>query len=235
MRVLAALWHDIRFQFRHGFYFAYLIVSAVYIVLLHNLSGQAKQLTASFLLFSDPGMLGFFFIGGIVLLERGQNILDPLFVTPFRIWEYIAAKLGSLALLALASSGGIVLGSFGSAIAPLPLVCGLLLTSSLFTLLGLAVAVRVTSLNQYLFTAPLYITLLCLPVLEHVRLMESPLFWLLPSKASLLLIHAAFVPIKNAEWLLSLFSLLVWNGLAAVWAYRSFYRHVVLKTGGEQG
>ncbi|UFJ39518.1 hypothetical protein LOK74_15825 [Brevibacillus humidisoli] len=232
MRVIAAVRHDVRFQFRHGFYYAYAVISVIYILLLHRLSGEAKPLTASFLLFSDPGMLGFFFIGGIVLLERGQQILDPLFVTPFRISEYVTAKLASLILLALASTGVIVFGTFGTDFSALPLLIGIMLTSSLFTLIGLSVAVRVKSINQYLFTSPVYMTILCLPLLEHVGLMETPWFWLFPTQGALILIHGAFVPLTVQEWLYSVLVLLVWNTAAVVWAGRSLYRHIVLQKGG---
>ena len=104
MRAAAALKYDILFQLRHGFHYAYLFISAVYILILRTLPAEAKSLLLPVIVLTDPTVLGLFFIGGIVLLEKGQRTLESLFVTPLRILEYIGAKTVSLTVMALAVS-----------------------------------------------------------------------------------------------------------------------------------
>jgi len=101
MRLTAALTYDIRLQFRHYFYYAYLIVSIIYVIILRAVPLDFRQTAAVLVIFTDPSTLGFFFLGGIILLERGQKTLEGLFVTPLRVFEYMLSKILSLTLLAL--------------------------------------------------------------------------------------------------------------------------------------
>jgi fluoroquinolone transport system permease protein len=232
MRWLTVTRFDIRFQFRHGFYYAYLFVSLVYILFLRFIPWDMKPLVAALLVFSDPGIMGFFFVGGIVLLERGQKVLDNLFITPLQVEEYLVAKAVSLALLAVSTSFAIVIFTFGAAFNPLPLFLGVALTSSISTLAGLTLAVKATSLNGYLFTSPLFLVPFTFPLIDYVGVLPSRLFYLLPGKAALILIDAAFLGGDLPEMLLALVSLTVWTMAAYFWAREAFYQSIILKAGG---
>ena len=72
MRAVSLLKHDILFQFRHRFYYAYFFILAVYYSIISNVSGVVKDFLTIFILFSDTTVLGFFFVGGLILLERDQ-------------------------------------------------------------------------------------------------------------------------------------------------------------------
>ncbi|CDO04896.1 hypothetical protein BN988_03473 [Oceanobacillus picturae] len=104
MRFPAAFLYDIKIQFRHGLYAVYTLVSLFYIIALHQIPEQYREIAGIFITFSDPGVLGFFFIGGLVLLERNQNILDNLFITPYKVEEYIFSKALSLTVLSILTS-----------------------------------------------------------------------------------------------------------------------------------
>lgn len=232
MRWVTIAKFDISFQFRHGFYYAYLFVSLVYIVLLRLIPWDIKPLVATLLVFSDPGIMGFFFVGGIVLLERGQNVLDNLFVTPVQVEEYLLAKAASLAFLAVSTSFAIVIFTFGAAFNPVPLFLGVALTSSISTLAGLTLAVKAASLNGYLFTSPLFLLPFSFPLIDYLGVLPSRLFYLLPGKASLVLIDAAFLGGHLPEMLLALGSLTAWTLAAYLWARGAFYQSIILKAGG---
>ncbi len=231
-RILSTFKYDLKFQFRHGFYHVYLIVTAMYIALLRFLPAGIKDSAAVLFVFTDPCVLGFFFIGGILLFERGQNIHASLFTTPVQLCEYLWAKVLSLALLALLSAFAIVFFTFGLAINPLPLFFGILLSSVFFTLIGLTLAARARTLNRYIFTSPLYIIVFMLPLLELFGLAHWPLLYLLPTQGSLLLIRGTLIAPTPVEWLYSITALTLWIMLAYGWAYRWFYRYVILQIGG---
>jgi fluoroquinolone transport system permease protein len=233
MRRTAMTKFDISFQFRHGFYYAYLFVSLVYIVLLRMIPWDIKPLVATLLVFSDPGIMGFYFVGGIFLLERGQNVLDNLFVTPFQVEEYLLAKAVSLAFLAVSTSFAIVVFTFGTAFNPWPLFLGVAFTSGISTLAGLTLAVKAASLNGYLFTSPLFLVPFSFPLIDYLGVMPSRLFYLLPGKASLVLIEAAFLEGHLPEMLFSVGSLAAWTGATFFWARGSFYQAIILKAGGK--
>jgi fluoroquinolone transport system permease protein len=224
---------DIKFQFRHGFYYAYLFVSAVYILLLRFIPGGYRTYAATIMVFSDPGVMGFFFVGGILLLERGQGILDPLFVTPLQPRAFILSKCLSLAVLAVSTSLVILLATFGFSFRALPLVVGVVLSSFIATLAGLGLAARASTLNGYLVASPLFLLPFSLPLVDYLGLFPSALFYVLPGKASLVLIDGAFGRGTGLEMVYAAFNLVVWSGLAYYWAGGVFYRSILLKAGGE--
>ena len=170
MKTLSTVKYDVMFQFRYGFYYAYLFVTVLYILLLRSLPEETRRILATILVFSDTSILGFFFIGGMVLLEKGQKTLESLFVTPLRIWDYLISKIISLTLLALLTSFAIMIFSFGASFNPIPLLIGVTFSSAFFTLLGLLASSRIKTLNGYLLISPLYVTSrLCSPFLKESR------------------------------------------------------------------
>ena len=90
---------DIRFQFKHGFYFLYAIFTLLYLLILFAIPEEFRSQAAALLIFSDPAMMGLYFMGGIVLLEKSQRVLDSLAVSPMRFREYLCAKVLSLAII----------------------------------------------------------------------------------------------------------------------------------------
>lgn len=231
MRLAAAVRYDIRLQFRHYFYYAYLIVSVIYIIILRAIPVDIRKTAAILIIFTDPSTLGFFFLGGIILLERGQKTLEGLFVTPLRVFEYILSKITSLTFLAILSSLFIAVFSLGFSFNPFTFLLGVLLTSVFFILVGFTLASFSKSVNHYLILSPLYMIVFFLPVLQYLKILKTPLFYILPTTASLTLLEQSFTSISWGDFLLSIAGLLVWIFIAFLWAYRWFNKYVVLHTG----
>jgi len=225
--------YDLLFQFRHGFYFAYLFVSIIYIMLLKLLPEHVVELSSILIVFSDPSFLGFFFIGGILLLERNQGVHAPLFVTPFQVRHYLWGKAVSLSVLSVMSSFFILFFIHGIKVNVIPLLFGIILLSFIFTFLGMFLAVRVQTVNQFLFASPLFVILLFLPVVFFVY-KEIP-FWLawLPSYSGLIVISSGFTPVSFSNILFSFLTLGSWVGISYIMAHQAFQKHVVKKIGGE--
>jgi fluoroquinolone transport system permease protein len=223
--------HDVRLQFRHYFYYAYLFVSLIYIIILRAIPADTRQTAAILVIFTDPSTLGFFFLGGIILLEKGQKTLEGLFVTPLRVFEYMLSKILSLTLLAILSSFLIVVFVIGIRFNPLVFFFGVLLTSVFFILIGFTLASFSKSVNHYLLLSPLYVIVFFLPVLRFLNVLETPFFDILPTTASLTLLEQSFSDISWPGFFLSIINLLVWITIAFLWAYRWFNKYIVLHTG----
>jgi len=231
MRLANAIKYDLRLQFRHGFYYAYLIVSILYIAIIRSLPIGIRQQILAVTLLTDPSILGFFFLGGIVLLEKGQKTLEGLFITPIRMGEYLWSKVISLTVLALLSSLIVVIGSIGFTFNLLWLLLGIGLTSILFIFLGFTLVSITKTVNGYILSSPLYVIITVVPFLNYFNVVKSPLFYLIPTQASLTLIDGAFNPRPIGAMLLSVALLLVFIFLAYLWASRWFYKYIVLRTG----
>ncbi len=166
MRIFYTAVQDIKFQFKYGFYFIYTIMVFFYILLLGFLPDAWKGNGTAIVLFSDPAALGFFFIGGIILLEKGERVLDVLFVSPLKVWEYILAKAISLGLISVLTGVIIAAAGLGLAINIPVLILSLLSGSVFYTFIGIAVGVKAKSVNQFLIiTVPAELILGVPPIL----------------------------------------------------------------------
>lgn len=231
-RFAAALHNDVRFQFRHGFYWAYLVVTAMYAVLLSFLPESSKPLAVQLIVFSDPSALGFFFIGGIVLLEKGQQVTDCLFVTPLLVREYIAAKVASLGLLSVAAGTSVHLFALGPGSLTAWFLIGVALTSAFFTLIGLGVAARCRTLNGFFLLSPLYTLVFLPPLFGTVGFYDTPLYYALPTQASLLLIGSGHEPVGPLQAIGLIGLLAAWTAAAYACARRAIATHIVGTVGG---
>ncbi len=231
MRTVTAFLYDVRFQWRHRFYHAYMLVCALYLVLLHFIPEGYRDSVTTALTFSDPSALGLLFAGGILLLEKDQGVHDSLFVTPFRLKEYLLAKAASLAVLSLAAAWTIHLFSSGLPASPVLFSLGVLLTSSLFTFLSIGVVVRCRSINGFILMSQVYAAAFTVPLLGFFGVWETEWYRLLPTEGSLMLLKSAFQPVSLGGTLYAVMILSVWNALIFVWAERSFAQKVLMRIG----
>ena len=232
MRFTSALKYDLKFQIRHGFYSAYAFVVTFYLIALLNIPLGIREWVTTMVIFSDTSVLGFFFVGSIILLERGQGTLNTLFVTPIRLHEFLLSKSLSLTALAVLVSAGIVVIS--TPFAPLNpyFFFGVICSSLFYTLIGLGVAAKSATLNGYIFRGVAYTILFFLPLVHYFHLFESPIFWLLPTLPVLNLIDSLYLYHTTGKLLMSAGILLLWTVAAYFVAYRWFYNYVILGSGG---
>ena len=230
MRLASAIHYDVKIQFRSGFYFAYLIVCLIYIAVLRQIPDNLSGKITTIVVFIDPSILGFYFIGGLILLEKKQKTLSGLFVTPLSVSEYLISKALSLTVLSLLSSLLITVSVIGLAFNILIFCITVILTSILFVFLGIAIVVRVKDINRYLVLSPLPLIFIILPLLDYLNIFQTNLFYLLPSHPILKLLsnsihNSAQTPIYN------FIPLLVWVLIAYLWSYHWFNKYVVEKQG----
>lgn len=211
MRVLAATLQDVKFQYKHGFYFIYAIMILFYVLVMGILPDAWKSNATAIILFIDPAALGFFFIGGILLLEKNERVLDALFVSPLRIWEFILAKAISLGLISVLV--GLIIALIGlNARVNIPvLVLTLVVGSALYTFIGLAAGVRAKTINQFMIiTVPAEILLSSPPILLLLGI-KSQLLELLPGSLVLRLFQWCTGDYNQASPPIMLAGLLIWT------------------------
>jgi fluoroquinolone transport system permease protein len=226
-RLLNMFLYDVLFQFRHGFYLIYLIISAIYIAVLFNIPTAQRLVVTNILVFSDTSVLGLTFVGAILLLEKQQHILHSLFVTPLRLFEYLLAKMLSLSLIALMGSLLILLIPNGLKTPSALFVLGVMSGSIIFTLIGLGVGARVNSLNGYIFGIMMGTMIFCLPLLGYLHIHDGWWLNLLPTHAILLLLASIHQPLSAAQIIYALCCLLVWT--TATWLFAVMNYRILLR------
>lgn len=227
---------DVRLQHRYGFYAVYALVTVAYALALHVVPDGARSVLLPVVIFSDPAFLGFYFVGAIVLFEKGDGVLDALVTSPLSARAYLASKVVSLTILAVLASLVLAVAGVGTDFDPLALVVGVSLTSALFVLLGFVTVARFDSLNAYFMIGITALAPFAIPLLGTAGLVRSPLFFLIPTQGSLALLGAAFGPVPAWEAVYAVGYLVAWIALAWIAAGRAFERHVVRgRVRGEHG
>lgn len=231
MRLLRMVIHNVVFQFKHGFYLVYLIISLSYVALLRMLPYSFAQKVFSLIIFSDISFLGLFFIGAIIFLERDQGIMQALFVTPLRITEYILSEVFSLAFLSLIM--GMLIGflRFGLSFSALPIVLATFLASTLFTLFGIAIAVKQRRITSYFVICFFLIAPFFLPLLSYFDIYNSRVLQIFPTAVFLNLLDGSFKPVCFSYYMYALANCAVWIAVAWYFTTRRFTEYVINKTG----
>lgn len=192
MRLLNAIWSDIKFQTKQGFYLVYLIITIMYLIILSMLPENVLTIALPLVVFSDPSVLGLFFIGGIILLEKSQGVIMVMVVSPLRTEEYVLAKAISLALIsAIAAIAITALSPINNVNWPL-MIISTILTAGLFTLCGIMINAGCNNVNQYMVKTIPYMLLFILPCFSLLGFEYSYLFTVVPSVAALRLLLGAY-------------------------------------------
>jgi len=220
---------EITLQWRQGFWLVYFVFTAIYVIVLLSLPEKNRMLVSLFLILSDTTMLGIIFIGALVLLEKQQAVTQSLFVTPLEPSQYIWSKTISLSLIAISMSALVYLPVWHFNAYTLLLLATIVFTAGTFVLLGLGLAARIDTINQYFGLLMAVSMLLILPVLPYMLLEQHPAFLLLPYVASLDLMLGAMNPLPVWRILLDILLLVVWGYMAYRYAIRRVTRHLVFK------
>ncbi|MCB0073263.1 MAG: hypothetical protein KDE20_17460 [Caldilineaceae bacterium] len=231
-RLVATLRWDLVNQYRQGFYIAGGFVIVVWAIVLWNLPAPVVELLLPFLIFFDLSIFGFYFMAGMLFLEKGDGVLQALVVTPMRSWEYLVSKSATLALLAVLVSVAVVLLVHGFAVNWWLFVPAVALNSWLLVLIGFMLAARFDAINEFLIPSIFYMVPSQLPALQYFGIWESPLLYLVPTMPSMLLLEGAFGAIAGWQIVYAFVYLLAACVLVTWWAQRTFVRFVV-RAGGE--
>jgi fluoroquinolone transport system permease protein len=231
-RVLSTTLLDLRLQQRYGIFYAAGFVTLVWVVLLRLFPANMLDLALPFIIFVDLGIVGVYFIAGMVLFEKGEHTLEALVITPLRFREYLVAKLATLTLLALVISLIVVVSAYGFGFQVLWLLIGTALTSIIALLVGFISVAPYRAISAYLLPSQFYFLPLNLPLIAYFGWWEHPVFYLIPTQGSLLLLRSAFEPVAAWQLVYAIGYQVLWIGLLAWVARQMFDRYIVGRHGG---
>ena len=215
MRLKKLFFWDVRFQGRDGFYFLYGFLTVLYMILLLSLPVTWKTTAASILIFSDPAAMGLFFMGAIVLLEKSQRVTSYFAISPLRAFEYVLSKVLSLSLIGVIVAA--VLAVTTGCAAFFQVLTGTVLSSVLFTLLGMIIATKIRSLNQFLIaTVPIEL-ITFVPAILHLAGITPAIFGIYPANVCMDLVAGRAFSELGLILTAALIVLLFWAADRCVW------------------
>ena len=232
-RLSSAVRLDLLLQKRYGFFYAGAFVMVMWVALLSLVPDEFLEIAVPFVVFTDLAVVGFYFIAGMVLFEKGEATLSALVSTPLRFREYLASKLLTLAALALVISLVVALAGYGFGFNPVLFLLGVVFAAGISALAGFITVAPFGSVSSYLVPSSLVLVLLGLPVFHFLGLWQSPVVYMFPTQGALLLLGGAFVP-GLAAWQIA-YTLVygfLWIAGLAFLAHRAFERYIVARKGG---
>jgi fluoroquinolone transport system permease protein len=228
-RLMTTFLFDVRLQRRYGFLIASGFSVLVWVALLLAFPFEARTNLAPAIIYLDLALVGFYFIAGLVLYEKGEATIYALVITPLRFVEYLASKLISLTLLAIGIALALILLTYGLHVNLLLAVLGTALMSLVALLVGFIAVAPFSSFSRYLIPSQLPALVLYLPIIPYLGLWDSPIFYLLPTHGALLLLRGAFSGIEPWQIVYAVLYGGLWIvGLVFV-ARRMFDRYVVVR------
>lgn len=232
-RFSSALRLDLLLQLRYGFYYAAAASALLWVLVLLAIPERFLDLAVPFIVFADLGIVGFYFIAGQVLFEKGERTLSALVSTPLRFFEYLGSKLATLTALAVVVSLVVILVVHGPGFNVALAVVGVALASILVLLVGFVSVAPYDSISRYLVPSQLYFVVLYAPLIYYFGLWQNPALYLVPTQGPLLMLGAAFgvFSLTTVQLAYALLYPLIWIGVLYILAHRRFDKHVVGRRG----
>ena len=231
-RLVATMVCDLRLQLRNGFYWAVAFLVVAFAVVRSQLPAFDWGPLLPPLVLGNLVVATFMFIAGLLLLERDEGTLAALAMTPLSRREYLASKVATLTALSLLENVAIALIACGTGFRLAPLAAGIVTAAALYCLAGFLAVAPYDSINEFLFPSMLWVLAFSLPILHYAGLVTSPLVYLHPFQAPLVLLGGAIGPLTAWEWIYGVGYSALWIALLLEWSRRTLERRIVAAAAG---
>jgi fluoroquinolone transport system permease protein len=229
-RLLRTIGWDLLLQLRYQIITVAIVITVAYTLVFKLLAKDGFDEVLVVIIFSDPVMIGFIFIGALVLFEKGSGTIDALIVTPLRKTEYLLSKVISLGLIATICSLVMAIAGHGWRLNYFLFLYGTVFTSSRCALAGFIWVSRVKSMNQFVIIIPFFLIPFVLPLLNFFNLTSSWMLRLIPTQAFLDLLWASFHAVPAGRIIFAMIYLPIWLGLVYYFALRAFDRNIIISS-----
>ena len=202
-RLVSTVLLDVKVQSRNKLYVIGIAVALVVGLSVGQLfETDTIRIILPVLFLGSLGGTTYMFVAGMVLFEKSERTNDALLVTPLRRRDYILSKTITLTAFATVESVIVLVTAFGvRGFNVAVLAAGILSMGALFTLIGLAQVVRYHSVTEFLVPGAIVVNVIMeLPVFHILNIFPSPLWYLIPTQAQVLLMKGALQPIPTWEW-----------------------------------
>lgn len=221
---------DLKVGLRNYTYPIYLLSALAYGMIIRMFPPSYHATTAPLFLFMEPGLVGFMFVGAIIMFEKKDGVVGALSVTPLEWRDYYLAKAMIMVILGLA--GAAVILSVGTGfVGNWPYVLlGVALTSIVYTFLGIGIAAKHRNLDDYFVPMVAIIAISLLPFAAYHNLLTgswTKALYVIPSYQSLYLLQTGFKEVASDTLIIAIVALLVWALIAYQVAKTRFYKYAV--------
>ena len=215
--LLTLLKNDIKLIYRYGILAAYSFVVILYVALLIYAGKYMPAWAIGMIIIAEPSAVGFFFLGGLMQLEKSEDVRSALGITPVSALDYFFSKAISMTAIALIAVSVLVFFS-GNNINWIMLFAIVTLTSVQFLAIGIPAAIYFKTLSGYLIGSITYVMpILLLGIFAFIDPMPA---WaiLFPTASEFKLILVATGASSAATWeIVAMFIVVFITFLVSIW------------------
>lgn len=206
------------------------IVTAIYagiFYVIKDLGNMDKVLTL--LILNDPAIIGLFFIGLMVIIERKQQVLSALFVTPISHHVYLLSRVLALSIICWICALSMAFSALGTSFNLIHFSVGVFGISIMSCLAGLYMVSYTKEFMSFtLKSIPVLLLFINIPLLNYFEVTDFGFFRIFPAQGSLDLIINSYTdtPVLS-ELIYGYVSIIVWIPLLYWFVYRAFMSKIV--------
>jgi len=202
------------------------VIYALIFLVIKDLGNMDKVLTL--LIYNDPAVIGLFFVGLSIIMEKNQQVLSALFVTPMNHHIYLVSRILTLSILGWACALGMGISILGTSFYIGHFSVGVFGTCVLFSIMGVLVVSYTTEFLLFLLKSIPILIGLSLPLLNYFNLTDIGLFYYMPLQGCLSLIVNSYAesPIVS-ELIYGYISVVFWVPLFYFFTYRIFKARMI--------
>lgn len=230
---------DLQRMRRYNIFTASIVISLLWIGMLHFTTIQDIGTVLPLLLFVDATSMAILLIGVTIFFEKQEGTLKTLLVAPISKGEYILAKtfanvISNIKSLLILYIYARIFKEINVNI--LGLIGAVILVSFLHSMIGFLLTYYSKDFTGLLMGMMKYAFVLMIPaVLEQVGIIKSELIsnliYILPTKASMLLLQASVGGVETWEIYFSTLYIVVLSGLLLTLVLRKFNDFAVKESG----
>jgi fluoroquinolone transport system permease protein len=230
-RLLSIARWDVQLQFRNGFYYVSAITAVFFVLLLKQFSNVELGFWWPAIITGNLTINAFYFMAGLVLLEKGEGTMEAQIVTPLRPWEILGSKVLTLGLLSLFETLAMIVILQGVNFNWFLLVTGIVLYIAMLSLYGFIVVARYDSISEFILPSAVWTIGFSLPLLYYFDIWRSWIMFLHPLQGILILLQSAFASVPAWQTVYSYAYSILWTGIFMWLSLRAFRKFVVVKEG----
>jgi len=230
---MKALFQQIKWQFmilhKNNLIIISVVMTVMYALIflvIKDLGNMDKVLTL--LIYNDPAVIGLFFVGLSIIMEKNQQVLSALFVTPMNHHIYLISRILTLSILGWACALGMGFSILGTSFYIVHFSVGVFGTCVLFSIMGVLVVSYTTEFLLFLLKSIPILIGLSLPLLNYFNLTDIGLFYYMPLQGCLNLIVNSYAesPIVS-ELIYGYISIVFWVPVFYFFTYRIFKARMI--------
>jgi len=224
--------NQLKWQFlilqRSKLIFISIIITVLYSMVFQGLKsfGEMDKLL-TLLIYNDPAIIGLFFMGLLIIMEKNQGVFSALFVSPQNIHHYLLSKIIALSVVGTLCGLGMGISALGFSFDIFQFSIGVFFTCITFSCIGIILASKTIDFLKYMLVSIPFLIFFSLPLFNYFNLTDIYIFNFLPIQGSLNLIIFSQGNLVNSNALyLSYFSLVVWSVTLYLFSYKYFQKNL---------